>query len=208
MQGLHITDVWKKYVSKQQVVVAVIDNGFAIDHPDLAGRVWSNSKEIPGNNKDDDGNGYIDDIHGYNFYEQSADITPLGDHGTQVASIIGAIANNKIGVAGISQDVALMSLVVCNSEECLHSSDLSGPIRYAVDNGADIINMSLVSKNGSFNPALDAAIKYATDNGVIVVIAAGNGQGEQDNKVGVNTTTSPLSPVCNYGDDAKRIIGV
>lgn len=115
-----------------QVVVAVIDNGIDLDHPDLADRLWVNTDEIPDNGRDDDGNGYIDDYHGYNFLSRSAEMEPDGGHGTQVAGIIGAAANNRIDIAGIMPEVVLMPLIVCE-ETCLPNSQLGEAIRYAVD---------------------------------------------------------------------------
>lgn len=70
------------------MIVAVIDNGMDLSHPDLLGQMRTNSNEIPSNKIDDDNNGYIDDVDGYNFYDKHALLPPNGSHGTQVSGLI------------------------------------------------------------------------------------------------------------------------
>ncbi len=207
LQGLWIDQAWKLLKSTKQVIVAVIDNGMDLSHPDLLGQMRTNSNEIPSNKIDDDNNGYIDDVDGYNFYDKHALLPPNGSHGTQVSGLIWALPNNKIGIAGIVPHVAIMPLAVCAGNTCLSSQLLAAPVRYAVDNGAQVINMSLVSKHTTFSPELTDAITYAHSKGVTVVIAAGNWMWTGEEKVGVNTTTHALTPLCNELR-AQHIIGV
>lgn len=89
------------------IVVAIIDDGVNLNHPDLAGNLWKNYAEIPGNGIDDDGNGYIDDFNGWNAQNNNGTITG-GSHGTCVTGIIGARGNNNLGVAGVNWNVKLM----------------------------------------------------------------------------------------------------
>ena len=89
------------------IVVAIVDDGVNLNHPDLQGNLWKNYAEIPGNGIDDDGNGYIDDVNGWNAESNNGSITG-GGHGTPVAGIVGANGNNGIGVAGVNWDVKLM----------------------------------------------------------------------------------------------------
>ncbi|MCB9474534.1 MAG: S8 family serine peptidase [Candidatus Delongbacteria bacterium] len=89
------------------VVVAIIDSGFELDHPELQPNLWTNPGEIPGNGVDDDGNGHIDDIHGWNVYNDSPDI-PAHYHGTHVAGIVAARGNNGQQVCGINWQSQLM----------------------------------------------------------------------------------------------------
>lgn len=89
------------------IVVAIIDDGVNLNHPDFGGNLWKNFAEIPGNGIDDDGNGYIDDYDGWNAANNNGTITG-GSHGTPVAGIVGAKGNNNLGVAGVNWDVKLM----------------------------------------------------------------------------------------------------
>ena len=81
-----------------RVIVAVVDAGFDVGHPDLASNLWVNAKEVPGDGLDNDHNGYPDDVHGWDFVDR--DPLPLPnnadqDHGTMVAGVIGAVGNNR-----------------------------------------------------------------------------------------------------------------
>lgn len=93
------------------IVIAIVDDGFDITHPDFGDNLWINKQEIPNNGQDDDNNGYIDDIMGWNAYEDNGDITDNGwggSHGTSVAGVVGAKGNNTTGVSGVNWDVKLM----------------------------------------------------------------------------------------------------
>lgn len=95
----------------KEIVVAVIDDGIDVDHPDLQNSLWVNSNEIANNGVDDDGNGYIDDYRGWNIEEDNDDIqtNPAGDgHGVTVAGMVGAIGNNSIGITGVNWSTHLM----------------------------------------------------------------------------------------------------
>lgn len=339
VRGVSTEVAYKELLSKKKsktVVVAVIDSGIDIDHPDLKGKIWVNKKEIAGNGKDDDGNGYVDDINGWDFiggkdgkdvdadtYEVTrefvrlekkfADVDPdklddkqkkeykyflevkqayrkqymearqgynilrqvweayqllekeIGkknfttkdlesftsekddvnrakqfvnfatangiplnqikpafkqyksmykygvnkdfdprnivgddyskldekgygnnevqgpdaDHGTHVAGIIGANRQNDIGMKGVAENVKIMVLrAVPNGDE--RDKDIANAIRYAVDNGARVINMSFGKGYSPYKAYVDAAVKYAEKKGVLLVHAAGNDHANLD----------------------------
>jgi subtilisin family serine protease len=137
--------------SDRQTIVAVVDDGFFLEHEDLSGAFWRNPGEIAGNGIDDDGNGFIDDINGFHFKRCSGDIsTVTGDHGTAVAGIIAARTGNGRGIAGITrQDNGHQSAVIMPINMDQGDSGQAGTLAvhyqavyYAVVNGADLINAS------------------------------------------------------------------
>ncbi|MGB3946103.1 MAG: S8 family serine peptidase [Candidatus Saccharimonadales bacterium] len=179
------------------VVVAVIDSGFALEHEDLATQWHQNSGETGvtsqgsrcwtgasvnkmSNNCDDDNNGYQDDWRGWDFVginnaPQAGETNPNGQgvaHGTEVAGLVGAAGNNAIGTATVSWNNKIMPLQALSDDGSGYTSSISAAVRYAADNGASVINMSL---GGTTNdPTLAEAITYAHSKGVVVVAAAGN----------------------------------
>jgi subtilisin family serine protease len=98
------------------IVVAIIDDGISLSHPDLKPNLWRNKNEIAGNGLDDDGNGYIDDVRGWNI-QNSNDNVGVGSHGVEVAGMIGAKGNNTKGVTGINWNVKLMSIAIQTIDE-------------------------------------------------------------------------------------------
>jgi subtilisin family serine protease len=92
-----------------EIVVAVIDGGFDINHPDLKENIWINRQEIPNNGKDDDGNGYVDDIAGWNAFDNTGNIK-VDSHGTHVMGIVGATGNNGVGVTGVNWNIKMMAI--------------------------------------------------------------------------------------------------
>lgn len=191
------------------VTIAVIDSGVWQGHPDLKRSIWTNNKEIPQNKIDDDDNGYIDDYYGWNFIDNNSDMSPKNNHGTEVAGIISAEHNNGIGIAGIAPDSKVMSLIVCNNlGNCLHKNTIAA-IKYAVDNGAKIINLSL-GGNGyvGYSSEYDEVIEYAYSHGVVLIASAGNGDIDSSNQIGQDLNFIKASPVCNDVKGINMIIGV
>ncbi|PMB28004.1 subtilisin [Fischerella thermalis CCMEE 5198] len=169
-------ETWAKGYTGQGVVVAVLDTGVDYNHQDLSSNIWTNSKEIPGNGKDDDGNGYIDDYYGWNFDGNNNSTLDVNGHGTHVSGTIAGV-NNGYGVTGIAYNSKIMPVKVLDDEGLGSYSAIANGIYYAVDNGADVINLSL--GGGRSNDTLQKAIEYASSKGVIVVMAAGNDGGSQ-----------------------------
>lgn len=170
---LNMPDAWNISTGNKNIVIAVIDTGAKIDHVDLKNQLWVNTGEIPNNNVDDDGNGFVDDVNGYNFAEKNALISDSNGHGTHVSGIAVAQTNNGLVTAGMGFNCSLMVLKASRSDEnSFRESDLLSAMTYAINNGADIINMSLGGFGNS--PLLEEKIEEAVAAGILVVVAAGN----------------------------------
>ncbi|GEM_PF-1113731 len=153
-------------------IVAVIDSGLDAGHPDAPAHLWTNEDEVPGNNVDDDGNGYVDDVHGWNFVDDSADVSDRWGHGTLVAGIIAAKRDNGAGIAGINPGARIMVLKVTDDKGVSNSLALYRAIHYAADHGARVINISLGDQGRS--RLVQLAVNYAHLRGCVVVVASGN----------------------------------
>ncbi len=202
------TEGWNSATSAKDVVIAVIDSGVDIGHPDLKNNLWKNPRETK-NSIDSDNNGYVDDINGWDFLEGIADPRPkyyestpedsIGvQHGTMVAGIIASQGNNGIGTAGIAWEAQLMTLRVLNHIGIGNSETVTEALRYAINNGADIINMSLVGTD--YDPMVVDLLNQAYEKGIIVVAAAGNN--------GANLNALETYPVCYNQMGAATVIGV
>jgi subtilisin family serine protease len=169
--------------------------------------MWVNTKEVAGNGLDDDGNGYADDFYGYNFASKIADPSPetwTGQgsggqiHGTHVAGLAAANSNNGVGVAGVGGIKArVMALNVFGKIAGADTVNIDEAIKYAADNGADIINMSLGGPGRA--ETTGDAIKYAVSKGVVVIVAAGN-----DNK---DINTNFFTPA-SFGSEVQGMLAV
>lgn len=204
---------WNITTGSGQTVVAVIDTGFALNHEDLTdqwytnagetgttqsgGRCWTGTPQPKqSNNCDDDVNGYVDDWRGWNFVlndnnPQTGREVPEGEgvqHGTEVSGIVGATGNNGTGMTAINWNTKIMPLQALDDTGTGYTSDITAAVYYAVNNGAHVINLSL----GAFqnDPALKAAVNYATTRNVVIVAASGNcGDSSQDDCVGISPST-------------------
>lgn len=205
--------VWKD-IKKPGVnsVTAIIDTGVDITHPELTRAIWTNNLEIPNNNRDDDSNGYIDDINGWNFIENTNNVRPkligadfaAGSHGTAVAGIIAAEANNIMGGAGIAYQAKILPLVALDNQGEGFTDNVVRAIDYAIAQQADVINLSLVSE--AYSSDLDQAITRAWNAGLTVVVAAGNDNGIAGRG---NLNLNPLYPACNNQfSTSKSLISV
>lgn len=197
--SIHAEKSWDFYQSSnQEVIVAVIDTGVDITHEDLTRNIWTNTSEIAGNGIDDDGNGYIDDVHGWNFYNNTpnlcsydkdglANSSDSDNHGTHVAGIIAAKADNEIGIAGIASNIniKIMPLKVTGGANGTgKTSSLIKAIQYASLNGASICNISL----NSFNYSEELFLTMQQSNMLFVCSAGNNKQG------GINIDTVKTYP--------------
>lgn len=205
-------EAWGATVGSASVVVAVVDEGVQISHPDLRDNVWTNTDEIPGNGVDDDENGYVDDVHGWDFYHDDASVydDTGDDHGTHVAGTIAATGGNGEGVTGVAWRAQVMPLKFLGPDGG-SVSDAAAALDYAVANGARISNNSW-GGNGNSRTLRDA-IARAGSAGHLFVAAAGNEGLDLDstpsypaaydlpNLVSVAATdhADQLAPFSNYG---------
>ena len=157
------------------IVLAVIDDGVDFTHADLTDQAWVNSGEIAANGLDDDNNGFVDDINGWNFGSNLASPAPEGsaDHGTHVAGLAAARMGNGVGGQGVmGSNVKIMGLNVFGSSSTTSTTFIVNAIQYAVDNGAEVINLSLGGRGSS--STMESVLQWAADNNVVIVAAAGN----------------------------------
>ncbi|WP_199756784.1 S8 family serine peptidase [Tautonia sociabilis] len=186
---------WNVTTGSADSIVAVIDTGIDVTHPDLAANIWTNPGEIAGNGIDDDGNGYVDDSHGWNFVANSPNVADDHGHGTHVAGTIGAVGNNGIGVVGVNWTVKLMALKFLNASGSGSTSDAIRALDYAVAMGAQVSNNSY--GGSGFETFFSLAIDRAREAGHIFVAAAGNS--------GVNVDTNPSYPAAYAQDNVISV---
>ncbi len=174
VDAINAPEVWVQNITGNGIVVAVVDTGVDYYHPDLDSNIWQNPGEIAENGIDDDRNGFIDDIRGWDFlyndnYPMDLD---LYGHGTHIAGSIAA-ERNDFGITGVAYNAKIMPVRVLNTFGEGELDNVAAGIRYAADNGANVINLSI---GNEFYPSnlVNAAIEYANNKGSVVVIAAGN----------------------------------
>ena len=223
----NVFKAWETGVTgSKDVVVAIIDGGFQVDHPDLKDNVWINTAELNGKpGVDDDGDGYVDDIYGYNFVINSSDIN-AHSHGTHVAGTVGATNNNGIGVCGVaggSDGKGGVKMMVCQVFDSRASSsavaDFGAAIVYAADRGASIAQCSWgAGVADEEDKSVTAAVDYFTKNGGgdkmnggLCIFAAGNNGEEGDyypgclDKVVAVGSMAPDGSVAYYSNRGKWV---
>lgn len=203
---IDLPEAWSLGIGSRDVSVAIIDTGIDFFHPDIQENLWVNPTEIPGNGLDDDRNGYIDDVHGFDFVSDDGDPFDDQGHGTHVAGIVGAVANNRKGSAGVSQEVSLMAIKSFGPSGSADVATVVRAMRYAIAHGADIINASWGVDIRS--ELMRTAVEEVADADVLFVAAGGNRQSEQlfypaafENTIGVGATdkNDQRSRFSNYG---------
>lgn len=207
LDAISAPEAWDVSTGSSSVIVAVLDTGIDLNHEDIRNNLWTNSDEILGNGIDDDHNGYIDDISGWDFVDSDNDPNPMvltgenfdaGSHGTLIAGEIGAVGNNGVGIAGVSWDVSIMPIRMLGDDGSGSEYEAANAVRYAVANGARVINLSFTGNET--HTALTAAIKDAYAKGVVVVAALGND--------GRDTDIEPIYPACLRTSSDDWVIGV
>ena len=172
-KAINLPWLWEQPKSKKRPVIAIIDTGVDIEHPDLKDNIWSNEAEVNGaGGKDDDKNGFFDDIHGYDFVNNTGVIGDRNGHGTHCAGIAAAVGNNGIGITGANPDAMIMPIQVMDKSGSGNVATIIKGIDYANANGADILSMSIGGY--CYSSAEEEALLKAFYNGKYLVAAAGN----------------------------------
>ncbi len=199
LQSVGVSGIPKEQNNTEDtIVVAVVDSGVNFSHPDLGANKWVSSTCVDANNEPIPG-GCLNG--GYDFVDNDNDPFPTDNinHGSAVASVIGAETNNGEGMASVGQnDVQIMSVrACCTAEGFFEVSEIEEGIRFAVNNGAQVINASFGGP--TYSQQLEDAIQYAEDNGVLVIAAAGNYATDND--------TSPMYPA-NLNQTHTNVLSV
>ena len=220
---------WDVERGQASVIVAVLDSGVDVTHPDLRDRIWRNPGEGVPNGIDEDQNGCVDDVYGCNFVDPKAADPSCGPqpaapsnqvaddsgHGTFVAGIIGATGNNGIGVIGGAPGVSLMPVKVLDCTGAGTTADAAAGILYAARMGAQVINLSFGGPEPSMT--LQEALVTATGTFGAVVVAASGNQGtegvtyparyRQVIAVGASDRNSPdnRAPFSNWGPEVDVV---
>lgn len=202
---------WNINLGSNSIKIAVIDDGFLLNHEDLSSKWHINPNEIPNNNIDDDNNGYIDDWRGWDAADNDKDPSAFNPtnsyftHGTHVAGIVAASTNNSLGIASIGYNCKLIPVKIGNDA----TSSLSGAylgVEYAIVSGAQVMNMSW--GGSGFSATYQALFNLAKSKGMVCVAAAGNSSTSMpmypaayNNVISVasSTSTDALSSFTNYG---------
>jgi subtilisin family serine protease len=161
--GVSALQAWTNSKGSGQVI-AVVDTGVDLNHPDLKGNLWTG----PG------------PIHGFDAVDDDFDPDDFQFHGTHVAGTAAAIENNSLGVAGVAPDAQIMAIRALDGDGSGTSADIGNGITWAVQNGADVVNLSLGGPSGADDAFMSTAIDLANAGDVVVVAAAGNDGNDND----------------------------
>ena len=152
------------------VIVAVIDTGIDRNHPDIKDHIWTDPNEVSGDSIDNDNDGLVDDVFGWNFLDSNQDTmelrassqTTVAGHGTFIAGLIALVAPNA----------RIMPIRAFSPDGVSDAFSVAQGIKYAVDHGARVINLSFGSTEDT--PVMHDAVTYAHQRGVLLVAAVGN----------------------------------
>ncbi len=171
--AINLPQLWAQpKITTKRPVIAILDTGVDIEHPDLKDNIWTNEAELNGaEDEDDDANGFADDLHGWDFVNQTARLGDWNGHGTHCAGIAAAVGNNGIGVTGANPDALIMPVTVMQSDGTGDVATIIKGIDYAAANGADVISMSIGGYGYSLAEEQALAKAYNT---AVLVAAAGN----------------------------------
>jgi subtilisin family serine protease len=176
LQAVHLPELWAADTvtsNSDRKIIAILDTGVDIEHPDLAANIWTNPGENE-NGYDDDNNGFKDDIHGWDFVNKTGDMHDFNSHGTHCAGIAAAVGDNGIGMTGANPMAYIMPIAVLQSNGTGDVATIIQGINYAKNNGADVLSMSFGSY--SYSIALEQALGQAYQNAVLVAAAGNDGK--------------------------------
>jgi subtilisin family serine protease len=211
-------DAWEVTTGSPDVVVARIDTGVDLLHPDLAANVWRNPGEVAGNGLDDDANGYIDDVHGIDAaYDDSSPMDDYG-HGTHTSGIMAAATGDGTGIAGVAPGVRVMAVKFLDRDGSGTDADALESIDYVLherlDHGVNVVAVNASWGGGGSDLFLRNAIAALGDAGIVFVASAGNDDEDNDSwpsypaafdctsiiAVAATNKSDKLSWFSNYGD--------
>lgn len=194
-RGVNATAAWSAALGEGQVI-AVVDTGVDLSHPDLVANLWTNPGETANGLDDGDLNGEVDDVHGYDFVDDDGDPDDFNFHGTHVAGTAAGSAGNGIGVAGVAPGAGIMAVRVLDGEGSGFSDTIADGIQYAAQSGADVINLSLggPANGGAGDQAMEDAIAFAASRDVVAVAAAGNSNSDNDDPDEASTPCALPNP--------------
>jgi subtilisin family serine protease len=194
-RGVNASPAWNTTLGEGQVI-AVVDTGVDLSHPDLAANIWTNPGETANGLDDGDLNGEVDDLHGFDFVDDDGVPDDFAFHGTHVAGTAAASAGNGIGVAGLAPAAEIMAVRVLDGDGSGLSDAIADGIQYAAQSGADVINMSLggPANGGAGDQAMQDAIALAASHDAVVVAAAGNTNEDNDDPAQASTPCTLPNP--------------
>lgn len=177
LSAINLPQLWSmSKVDNRRPIIAILDTGVDITHPDLAANIWTNQTEADGQEfADDDANGYYDDLHGWDFVNNTPIIDKGMDkngHGTHCAGIAAACGNNGIGIVGANPDAFILPVKVMGDNGQGDVATIIRGIDYAIACNADVLSMSI---GGFPSSALEEALRKGYAKDIISVGAAGNG---------------------------------
>lgn len=175
ISAVHLPELWAadQNNNNERAIIAILDTGVDIEHPDLAANIWTNPGET-NNGYDDDNNGFNDDIHGWDFVNNTGEMHDFNSHGTHCAGIAAAVGDNNVGMTGANPKAYIMPIAVLQSNGSGDVATIIQGINYAKNNGANVLSMSFGSYSNSI--ALEQALGQAYQNAVLVAAAGNDGK--------------------------------
>jgi len=202
LPGVRGVEAWDLTQGSSGVVIAILDTGADLTHPDLSTKLWKNAKEIAGNGIDDDGNGFIDDLFGWDF--ANGDNYPQDDHGhgTQVAAIAAAATNNSVGMSGVCWNCAILPIKIFDAAGTGSLSSAIQAIDYIVrlrQSGVNVVVMNMSYGGAERSQAELNALAAAEAAQIVTVASAGNSSSSND--------TNPVYPA-SFSNELNSVVSV